>query len=70
MAAGLEGYLKKNMIVAVRVIFVSAGLLLIIPSLVTDAVGIVLMLFVILWQLFIAKNEEKKAKVVTEISDN
>lgn len=70
MAAGLEGYLKKNMIVAVRVIFVSAGLLLIIPSLVTDAVGIVLMLLVILWQLFIAKNEEKKAKVVTEISDN
>lgn len=70
MAAGLEGYLKKNMIVAVRVIFVSAGLLLIIPSLVTDSVGIVLMLLVILWQFFIAKNEEKKAKVVTEISDN
>ena len=50
VAAGLEGYLKKEMNPLQRVLFVAAGLMLIFPSWITDIVGIVLIVAVIIWQ--------------------
>lgn len=50
VAAGLEGYLKKEMNPLQRVLFVVAGLMLIFPSWITDIVGIVLIVAVIVWQ--------------------
>ena len=50
VAAGLEGYLKKEMNPLQRIVFVVAGLMLIFPSWITDVVGIVLIAVVILWQ--------------------
>lgn len=50
VAAGLEGYLKKEMNPLQRVLFVVAGLMLIFPSWITDIVGIVLIAAVIVWQ--------------------
>lgn len=41
VAAGLEGYLKRNMNIIIRIVFVVAGVLLIIPSTLTDFIGIV-----------------------------
>ena len=43
VSAGLEGYLKTNMKLPTRIVFVIAGILLIIPSLTTDIVGILAM---------------------------
>lgn len=42
ISAGLEGYLKKEMNIVIRILLVAAGLLLIIPSLVTDIIGLVM----------------------------
>lgn len=50
VAAGLEGYLKKEMNPLQRILFVVAGLMLIFPSWITDIVGIVLIAAVIIWQ--------------------
>lgn len=50
VAVGLEGYLKKEMNPLQRVLFVVAGLMLIFPSWITDIVGIVLIVAVIVWQ--------------------
>lgn len=50
VAAGLEGYLKKEMNLLQRILFVVAGLMLIFPSWITDIVGIVLIVAVIVWQ--------------------
>ena len=50
VAAGLEGYLKKEMNPLQRILFVVAGLMLIFPSWITDIVGIVLIVVVIVWQ--------------------
>lgn len=50
VAAGLEGYLKKEMNPLQRVLFVVAGLMLIFPSWITDIAGIVLIAAVIIWQ--------------------
>lgn len=50
VAAGLEGYLKKEMNSLQRILFVVAGLMLIFPSWITDIVGIVLIVAVIVWQ--------------------
>jgi len=50
VAAGLEGYLKTKMNAIQRIVFVVSGLMLIIPSWITDVVGIVLIVLVIVWQ--------------------
>ena len=50
VAAGLEGYLKKEMNPLQRILFDVAGLMLIFPSWITDIVGIVLIVAVIVWQ--------------------
>ncbi len=50
VAAGLEGYLKTKMNAIQRIVFVVSGLMLIIPSWITDVVGIVLIVLVTVWQ--------------------
>ena len=55
VAAGLEGYLKGDMNILVRIVFVVAGVLLIIPSTVTDIVGIVVIAAAAVLQIFLGK---------------
>lgn len=50
VSSGLEGYLKREMHMVVRALFVIAGVLLIIPSVVTDVIGAVLIVGGIIWQ--------------------
>ncbi len=55
ISAGLEGYLKCKMQPFIRVILVAGGLCLIIPSLITDVVGIALIAFGCIYQFYAAK---------------
>ena len=55
VAAGLEGYLKRDMNIVIRIMFVVAGVLLIIPSVVTDAIGIVAIAVAVATQMFAGK---------------
>lgn len=57
VSAGLEGYLKTNMIPVIRIIFVAAGVMLIIPSLITDGIGLALMAAAIAFQFIMAKKK-------------
>lgn len=50
VSAGLEGFLKRAMNPAIRAAFVVGGVLLIIPSIVTDVIGLVLIIAGICWQ--------------------
>ena len=54
----MEGYLLHKMPVWQRVLAVLAGLLLIIPGLVTDAIGIGVIGLIALWQLATRKKVE------------
>ena len=61
ISAGLEGYLLRPAKIWERVIFVAAGLLLVIPSIETDIIGIVLMVLCVGLQLIRKpKNSAKK----------
>lgn len=55
VAAGLEGYLRGDMNIVVRICFCVAGLLLIIPSLITDVIGAVVIAGIVLIQVMITK---------------
>lgn len=55
VAAGLEGYLRGEMNIIVRAIFVVAGILLIIPSTVTDIIGIVIIALAAAFQMLYMK---------------
>lgn len=57
VAAGLEGYLKGNMNALVRIMSVVGGVLLIMPSTVTDLIGLALVIISVLWQLIGQKKE-------------
>ncbi len=57
VSAGLSGYVYREMNMMVRVISVVGGLTLLIPGIVTDVVGLVLIVGVILWQ---KKGQEKE----------
>ncbi len=56
LSAGLEGYVLRPAGWVERIILVAAGLMLVIPELVTDIVGIVLIVGIILFQKFFKKN--------------
>ena len=58
ISSGMEGYLLHKMPVWQRVLAVLAGLLLIIPGLVTDAIGIGVIGLIALWQLATRKKVE------------
>lgn len=56
LSAGLEGYVLRPAGWVERIILVAAGLMLVIPELITDIVGIVLIVGIILFQKFFKKN--------------
>ncbi len=58
ISSGMEGYLLHKMPVWQRVLAVLAGLLLIIPGLVTDAIGIGVIGLIALWQFATRKKVE------------
>lgn len=55
VSAGLEGYFKGNMNIFVRAFFIIGGLLLIIPSVLTDGIGIALVVLGIAIQVLFSK---------------
>ncbi len=63
ISAGLEGYLLLDAKIWERLIFIAAGLLLVIPSLITDGIGIVLLIVGVVLQLVrkMKKTPAKKA---------
>ena len=56
VSAALEGYITCNMNVVQRILAAAGGLLLIDPGLLTDFIGVALILVVIGWQLLDKKN--------------
>jgi TRAP-type uncharacterized transport system fused permease subunit len=58
VAAGLEGYLIKNMNVLERIMVAAGGLAMLIPGTVTDLIGVGLVVVVIVFQLL---HKDKKA---------
>lgn len=54
VSAGLEGFLKAKMNVIIRILFVAAGIMLIVPSLMTDIIGAVVIAIAICWQVLVA----------------
>ncbi len=60
VSAGLEGYLWTDMNIIIRILFIGAGLMLIMPSRPTDVAGIVLIVVAIIWQCIMKKRKEKQ----------
>ena len=58
LSAAVEGYFKTMMSPLLRVILAAGGLMLIIPELVTDVVGIVLVGIVLTLNVLMAKREQ------------
>jgi len=50
IAAALEGYFTRHAHLLQRILFLAGGLLLIEPSLVTDIIGVIIIIIPILWQ--------------------
>ena len=50
VSAGLSGYVYRNMNMAVRVIIIAGGLTLLIPGMLTDVIGLVLVAAALIWQ--------------------
>ncbi len=59
LSAGMEGYLLKNMPWWQRIMAIAGGLCMIIPGLVTDLAGVVIIAIVILLQKFVTKDKPK-----------
>jgi len=60
VAAALEGYILRNMNWVQRIMSLAAGLLLIDPSGITDAIGIAIIVLVVIWQLLEKKFRDDK----------
>jgi len=54
VAAGLEGYLKHDMNIVVRILCIAGGLMLIMPSLLTDIIGIAAVVICVAFQYLLA----------------
>ena len=61
ISAGMEGYFFKEMPWWQRIIAVAGGLCMVIPGLVTDAAGVVLIVLLVLLQKFTGKKVKKSA---------
>jgi len=61
-AIGLSGYFRYKMNLVTRIICVFGGLLMIMPGLITDTIGIILMIIVLIGNVRAAKKEETKAE--------
>ena len=57
VSAGLEGYLKGILVWPLRIVSVGAGLLLIIPGVLTDVIGIVLVAAVVAFQILRSRKQ-------------
>lgn len=55
VSAGLEGYLRGEMNIGIRILFVISGILLIIPSLLTDIIGIAAIALAVVYQMRFSK---------------
>ena len=51
VSAGLNGYLKGSLLWPLRIVAIGAGLLLIIPGILTDVIGVVLIAALLAFQL-------------------
>lgn len=60
VAAGLEGYLRSIMSVIVRILFIAGGIMLIMPSVITDIAGLVIIVICFVWQEFIRPGIKKQ----------
>lgn len=60
VAAGLEGYFMKEMNVFVRILSFAGGLMLIMPSIQTDIMGILAVAVVVAFQIFASKRNNIK----------
>ena len=61
ISAGLEGFILRSMNWIQRIVCAAGGLLLIIPGLVTDIIGIALVALVVLWQVLENRKLNKAA---------
>ena len=60
LSAGMEGYMYKKMSVIERILALVSGLLMIIPGIVTDAVGLALIVLIVLIQKVTSKKDKTK----------
>jgi len=58
VSAGLEGYFIKEMNIVIRLVFVLSGIMLIIPSIITDVIGVVVIALAIAFQYVMSKNKQ------------
>lgn len=63
LAGGLEGFIFRQMNMAVRVIIVLGGLCLIVPGIVTDAVGVAIVGGIMVWQLVLNRKDKANAQI-------
>ncbi|MBQ9807103.1 MAG: TRAP transporter permease [Clostridia bacterium] len=63
VAAGLEGYMLRKMNPIQRILAVAGGLLLIIPGILTDVIGLSIIAAVIVWQIVQKKTDKKPALI-------
>ncbi len=69
LSAGLEGYVLRHAGWIERIVLLAAGLMLIVPETITDIVGIVLIVGVIVFQVLKKKHEKKTVRATDETSD-
>ena len=70
IAAGLEGYVLRHAGWIERIVLLAAGLMLIIPETVTDIIGVVLIVGVILFQKFLKKNKKEATPIEVVTTDS
>jgi len=58
ISAGLTGFLVKKLNWVERILLVGAGLCLVVPGLVTDIIGIVVLGGIAVFQVFVQKKKE------------
>ena len=67
LSAGLEGFVVRHASWVERIILIAAGLMLIIPETITDIVGVVLIVGVIVYQV-LSEKKQKQAVPAAEIA--
>ena len=60
ISAGLEGYMIRNFKFYERIIAITGGLMLMVPGLVTDIIGLTLVVVTVLLQIFTFRSEKRK----------
>ena len=61
VAAGLEGYFRGKIFWPLRIVIVIAGLLMLIPGTLTDAIGVLVFAAVVVWQVLRERRARKAA---------